>query len=80
MSRRPTRLVRWMHKRLEAPWACGEDQASLQQGLAELERRVRRLHLLGGRFASVRVSAHVAGLRAASIPDRVGGVAWPRMA
>jgi hypothetical protein len=80
MSCGQANLVQRMRERLVAPWVCCEDEASLQHGLAELERRVRVLRLLDDRFASVRLSEHIAGLRAASVPDRVGGVASPRMA
>ena len=70
-------LVRQMRERLEAPWTCGDDAASLERGLAELQRRVRRLRRLGNRFSAVKVSEHIAGLRAASVPDRSVGVASP---
>ena len=72
-------LVRRIRQRLDAPWACGEDRASLEQSLAELNRRVRRLHRLGDQFSAVQVSGHIAGLRAALVPDRAEGVASPGM-
>ncbi len=70
-------LVRQMHERMEVPWACDGEGTSVERSLAELQRRVRRLRRLGSHFSAVRVSEHITGLRAASVPDRSVGVASP---
>lgn len=71
------RLVRWMQMRLSSRRWDGDDDASLAPAVAELHDRVRRLHRLGEDYRAVRVSRHVAGLRAVSVPDRTGGVSSP---
>jgi hypothetical protein len=70
-------LVGRMQERLEAPWTCDGDGPSVERDLAEVERRVGRLRRLGSRFSAVKVSEHITGLRAASVPDRSVGVASP---
>lgn len=77
MSRDASHLVAQMHEWLNAPWTREDAASSVDRGLAELDRRVRRLRRLGDRFNSVRLSGHIEGLRAASIPNRAGGVASP---
>ena len=74
------RLVRQMQLVLAGSHLDGEDAGQLSFAVAHLQDRVRRLHRLGDGFASVRLSGYVAGLRAVSVLDRVGGVASPRMA
>ena len=71
------RLVRRMQMRLDSRRLDGDDDASLAPVVAELHERVRRLHRLGESYGAVRVSEHVAGLRAVSVPDRIGSVASP---
>ncbi len=70
-------LVRQLHESWEAAWTHGDRQPSIERNLAELSRRVRRLHSLGDHYSAVRLSEHIVGLRAASVPDRAWGVASP---
>ena len=74
-----TRLVRQMQLMLNGSRSDGDDDGQLSFAIAELEDRVRRLQRLGDGFAAVRLSGYVAGLRAVSVPDRVGGVTSPGM-
>ncbi len=74
-----TRLVRQMQLMLDGPHPHGDDAGQLSFTIAELEGRVRRLQRLNDGYAGVRLSRYVAGLRAVSVPDRVGGVAAPGM-
>lgn len=74
-----TRLVRQMQLMLNGRQPDGHDDGQLSFAIAELQARVRRLQRLGDGFAAVRLSGYVAGLRAVSVPDRVGGVASPGM-
>ncbi|MHC4063144.1 MAG: hypothetical protein ACYSUQ_00810 [Planctomycetota bacterium] len=72
-----TRLVRQVQMRLNGWRSDGDDDAALALAIRELHDRVRRLHRLGGAFSAVRVSRHVVGLRAVSVPDRSAGVSSP---
>ena len=77
MGLEETRLVRWMQTRLNGRRLNGDDDALLASAVAELQGRLRRLHRLGEGYGEVCVSRHIAGLRAVSVPDRVGGVSSP---
>ena len=74
-----TRLVRQMQLMLNGSRPNGDRDGQLSFAIAELQDRVRRLQRLSGGFESVRLSGYVTGLRAVSVPDRVGGATSPRM-
>ena len=71
------RLVRRLQLRLNSGRSNGRHDVSLSACVAELNERVCRLHRLGRDYAAVRVSRHVSGLRAVSVPDRAEGVSSP---
>lgn len=74
-----TRLVRQMQLMLNGSRPDGDLDGQLPVVIAELEDRVRRIQRSRDGFEGVRLSGYVAGLRAVSVPDRVGGATSPGM-
>ncbi|MCH7814430.1 MAG: hypothetical protein IID40_10470 [Planctomycetes bacterium] len=74
-----TRLVRRIQMRLNDSDSVEPAGALGASAVADLHDRVERLQRLGGRYSAVRVSGHVVGLRAVSVPDRAEGVPSPGM-
>ncbi len=73
MSGRHNRVVRQLHLRLLGDRSVMDVEASLAPQISELEGRVARLRRLGSQYAHVRVSAHIANLREATVAKSCGG-------
>lgn len=73
-------LVRRMQQQLAKESESPGRDAWVAPALTEFGKRIQRLHRLGNSYQRVGVSEHIAGMRAAPVPDRSRGVASPRRA